>query len=156
MDTHQLVVDFLNTVDIETGADLLDDPAGWQRWCDEHQVARDTRDQARRVRDGLRTVVAGGTWSDRSTLTLPVDLQPDGVRIGGQQAVQAVLAAAVAVSTTGGWSRLKLCPADDCRRAFWDRSHNRTRIWCEMSDCGNRAKARRYRARRGAPARTST
>ena len=42
---------------------------------------------------------------------------------------------------------VKACPADDCRWAFYDRSRNRSGTWCDMSDCGNRAKARAYRKR---------
>jgi predicted RNA-binding Zn ribbon-like protein len=48
------------------------------------------------------------------------------------------------------WSelrRIKLCRAHDCGWLFVDSSRNRSRRWCDMSDCGNRAKARRFRAR---------
>jgi predicted RNA-binding Zn ribbon-like protein len=45
------------------------------------------------------------------------------------------------------WPRLKACPADDCLWAFYDHSRNRSGTWCEMGECGNRAKARRYRER---------
>lgn len=49
--------------------------------------------------------------------------------------------------------RLKLCEADDCGWLFIDASRNRSRRWCDMSDCGNRAKVRRYRRKKGpAPA----
>jgi predicted RNA-binding Zn ribbon-like protein len=36
--------------------------------------------------------------------------------------------------------------ADDrgCGYLFFDTSRNRSRRWCEMRDCGNRAKARRH------------
>lgn len=43
--------------------------------------------------------------------------------------------------------RLKLCDAHDCGWLFIDASRNRSRRWCDMADCGNRAKARRYRER---------
>lgn len=43
--------------------------------------------------------------------------------------------------------RLKLCDARDCGWLFIDASRNRSRRWCDMADCGNRAKARRYRKR---------
>lgn len=46
--------------------------------------------------------------------------------------------------------RLRLCDADDCGWLFIDASRNRSRRWCDMSDCGNRAKVRRHRARRRA------
>ena len=36
--------------------------------------------------------------------------------------------------------RLKICP--NCEWLFIDRSKNRSRTWCDMSVCGNRAKAR--------------
>lgn len=43
--------------------------------------------------------------------------------------------------------RLKICP--NCGWLFLDRSRNRSRAWCDMAVCGNRAKAsRHYRRRR--------
>lgn len=45
--------------------------------------------------------------------------------------------------------RLKLCDAHDCGWLFIDASRNRSRRWCEMAECGNRAKVRRYRERHG-------
>jgi predicted RNA-binding Zn ribbon-like protein len=50
----------------------------------------------------------------------------------------------------GTWSRLKVCPADDCQWAFYDHSRNHSRTWCEMEECGNRAKARAWRERQRA------
>lgn len=43
--------------------------------------------------------------------------------------------------------RLKFCNAHDCGWLFIDASRNRSRRWCDMGDCGNRAKVRRYRRR---------
>jgi predicted RNA-binding Zn ribbon-like protein len=43
-------------------------------------------------------------------------------------------------------SRLKSC--DGCGRLFLDASHNRSRRWCDMQGCGNRAKVARHRARK--------
>lgn len=45
-------------------------------------------------------------------------------------------------------SRLRQCGSDACHRLFIDTSRNRSRQWCDMKDCGNRAKVRRFRARR--------
>jgi predicted RNA-binding Zn ribbon-like protein len=53
--------------------------------------------------------------------------------------------AAVASGTTG---RLRICANDDCRWAFEDTSRAGRRRWCEMTSCGNVAKARRFRARK--------
>lgn len=40
--------------------------------------------------------------------------------------------------------RVKECSADHCNWLFLDASRNRSRRWCDMRDCGNRAKARRF------------
>ncbi len=45
--------------------------------------------------------------------------------------------------------RLKRCENPRCGWLFVDRSRNRSRRWCEMATCGNRAKAKRH-ARRAA------
>ena len=44
--------------------------------------------------------------------------------------------------------RLKECAQEDCRWLFLDLSKNRSRRWCTMEQCGNRAKAKRHYARR--------
>jgi len=36
------------------------------------------------------------------------------------------------------------CASDTCGWLFLDRSKNHSRRWCDMKDCGNLAKARRY------------
>ena len=41
-------------------------------------------------------------------------------------------------------ARLHTCASGTCRWLFLDTSKNRTRRWCDMKICGNRAKARRY------------
>jgi predicted RNA-binding Zn ribbon-like protein len=37
-----------------------------------------------------------------------------------------------------------MCAAQDCSWVFLDTSKNKKRRWCDMSDCGNREKARRF------------
>ena len=61
-----------------------------------------------------------------------------------------LLLAVERVQALGEWSRLKACPASDCQWAFFDSSRNRSRTWCSMDVCGNRAKTRRYRRRKDA------
>jgi predicted RNA-binding Zn ribbon-like protein len=46
--------------------------------------------------------------------------------------------------------RIKECASTTCEWVFLDRSRNHSRRWCDMSDCGNRAKARRFQARKHA------
>jgi len=45
-------------------------------------------------------------------------------------------------------SRVKLCGGESCGWLFLDTTRNRTRRWCDMRDCGNIAKVRRFRERR--------
>jgi predicted RNA-binding Zn ribbon-like protein len=40
--------------------------------------------------------------------------------------------------------RIKKCADQSCGWLFLDGSKNRSRKWCDMKDCGNRAKARRH------------
>ena len=49
--------------------------------------------------------------------------------------------------TTADLSRLRECGGEDCGWVFEDTSRNRSRQWCDMQDCGNLAKVRRYRTR---------
>lgn len=41
--------------------------------------------------------------------------------------------------------RLKQCGGENCGWLFYDTSKNGSRQWCDMKDCGNVAKVRRYR-----------
>ena len=48
----------------------------------------------------------------------------------------------------GGEARIKICGG--CGWLFHDKSKNQSRVWCDMAVCGNRTKARRNYAKRGA------
>ncbi|RKN77507.1 CGNR zinc finger domain-containing protein [Streptomyces klenkii] len=54
------------------------------------------------------------------------------------------------LTVTGEAARLKRCAEHGCAWVFWDVSKNRSRRWCSMRICGNRAKARRYSAKQAA------
>lgn len=58
-----------------------------------------------------------------------------------------VALSAAELMTLGDLSRLHECGGDDCRWLFEDTSRNRSRQWCNMQDCGNVAKVRRFRSR---------
>lgn len=58
-----------------------------------------------------------------------------------------VVQSAGEVLTDGEVVRVKECASDDCTWLFYDVSKNRSRRWCEMKDCGNKAKQRQYRRR---------
>jgi predicted RNA-binding Zn ribbon-like protein len=64
-----------------------------------------------------------------------------------------VLRSAAELLTSDDLPLLRLCASETCAWLFMDTSRNRTRRWCDMKVCGNRAKARRhYRRRRDAAA----
>jgi predicted RNA-binding Zn ribbon-like protein len=49
--------------------------------------------------------------------------------------------------TSGHPERIRICDSHTCQWLFYDTSPTRRRRWCDMSTCGNRAKAARHRAR---------
>ena len=49
--------------------------------------------------------------------------------------------------TEGDMKRLRQCDGENCSWLFVDTSKNNSRQWCDMGDCGNRAKVRRFRSR---------
>jgi predicted RNA-binding Zn ribbon-like protein len=53
----------------------------------------------------------------------------------------------VAELTGGSPERIRICDNDRCRWVFYDTSRTGRRRWCDMSTCGNRAKAARHRAK---------
>jgi predicted RNA-binding Zn ribbon-like protein len=55
-----------------------------------------------------------------------------------------VLRSAAQVLTGDDLTRVRECDSDSCRWLFLDCSRNRSRRWCDMQVCGNRAKARRH------------
>ena len=64
-----------------------------------------------------------------------------------QLAIAVAAGAYLAVRARGEWPRLKVCASPDCRWAFLDTTRNRSRRWCDMAGCGNRAKNRAWRDR---------
>jgi predicted RNA-binding Zn ribbon-like protein len=59
------------------------------------------------------------------------------------------LVEALAIEMAAGHpERLRICDSDGCRWVFYDQSRTGRRRWCDMSTCGNRAKAARLRERR--------
>jgi predicted RNA-binding Zn ribbon-like protein len=168
-----LVIDFVNTADIDAGTDALATPAGVAAWFVRHQLLPDAtthvssaeRRDALRLRDALRELMLannGGVADDRTGRELEgaarrgdlrVEFAPGGsINLGpgaeGFAGALAQLLVPVAHALTdGSWQRVKACKAADCHWAFYDRSRNRSGVWCEMAVCGNRTKVRAYRER---------
>jgi predicted RNA-binding Zn ribbon-like protein len=157
----ELVVAFLNTVDVEQDTDLLDDPTRWRDWIADQGLGppttgvptADTVGYVRTVRDALRDAVVDGREplpdgaARRTGGLVRVELHGGVPTLVANDPVGAVLAASARLAVLGDWDRVKICPADDCRWAFFDHSRNRSRTWCSMRVCGNRTKARNWRER---------
>jgi predicted RNA-binding Zn ribbon-like protein len=167
-----LVERFVNTVDHEHGREMLSSPErlrdllGLQRGI--RIGAADLR-RALEVREALRSLALennGGAADPRAAGVLEVAAARGRlvIRFGAGASrlepaarnVDGALADLVGIVHTamadGTWSRLKACRRDVCGWLFYDRSRNRSAVWCQMAVCGNRVKTKAYRERR--PART--
>ncbi len=173
-----LVQAFINShydLEHDHGAELFDSPAALVRWLAERELidpgARvDAKglERALTIRESLRALAAAnpGDQPPRAVLerldTAAAGARAEvrftggasfipGERAGLDEALGALLATVAAATIDGSWSRLKVCPGEDCGWAFFDHSRNQTGRWCSMRVCGGRAKARaHYRRRRGA------
>jgi predicted RNA-binding Zn ribbon-like protein len=61
-----------------------------------------------------------------------------------------IVRSATEVLVEGDLSRVHECSGERCGWLFLDTSKNRSRRWCDMQDCGNVAKVRRFRSRQQA------
>ncbi|HWM06740.1 MAG TPA: CGNR zinc finger domain-containing protein [Actinophytocola sp.] len=143
-----LVLDFLNTIDVEDGTDVLGDLVGWHAWLSAHGLTAAEVTPVRDARTAMRAAVGEpGSAAPGLSAQVTVSLDTGTPRLVAGDVVGAVLAAASRLVVLGEWDRIKICPADDCRWAFFDRSRNHSRTWCSMRVCGNREKARAWRER---------
>ncbi|MBK1784250.1 CGNR zinc finger domain-containing protein [Prauserella sp. ASG 168] len=128
--------------------DTLATESGWLTWARERSLRADSLADAVHARQSLRAAV-GDPDATPGEVRAPVEvaLTADGPALAPSTAVGAVFAAAARLAVLGDWPRVKICPADDCRWAFYDESRNRSRTWCSMKVCGNRQKARAFRER---------
>jgi predicted RNA-binding Zn ribbon-like protein len=92
-------------------------------------------------------VVHGAAAGPVTTLTLDA---AGGLHRDGDVTTALTAVARAAVELVGGPDRhlLRWCANDACTHPFLDRSRGGRRRWCGMAGCGDRAKARAYRARR--------
>jgi predicted RNA-binding Zn ribbon-like protein len=94
----------------------------------------------------LRSAAAG--WPTRLTVTDDGAMRVAPAGQGPAEGLAGLMLIAAEAATSGTWNRLKVCSADDCRWAFYDRSPTRSGCWCSMAVCGSRAKSRAFRRRR--------
>jgi predicted RNA-binding Zn ribbon-like protein len=112
-------------------------------------LARSAVTGAGRRRDDLDLVNAAAAAPPVTAV-----LVPGGLRRSGTADEVIATVARVAVGLLGGPDAglIRGCEDPSCSRLFIDTSRAGSRRWCQMSGCGNRAKAAGFRARRAAGA----
>lgn len=172
VNNSELIKDFINTRDLLDDEEALATPPALASWCAARGLvtpgARATATDLRRaleLREALRALLLAnnGVEVDLAAANGVLDAaaRRAGVELrfgaGGAEllprtggisgALGRVVGAVHGAMAEGSWERLKACRADDCLWVFVDHARNRSRAWCSMRECGNRAKARAYRAR---------
>lgn len=168
-----LLVEFVNTLDVEEETDALADPERLGAWIAEktgdHAGELDREDLARTLalRESLRALLRGNNGEEVETAQLvplreaaertrvrttfsadgKLDLVPARSGLSGFEA--RLLLAVERLQSHGAWPRLKACTDEECQWAFYDTTRNHSKTWCSMDVCGNREKTRRYRERKG-------
>ncbi len=167
-----LVQSFVNTLDRDQGTDVFAKDDDARAWLVEAGLLTDAGaetattgdlDLARQARESIRALIGGGGLTPAELAPLesvldvaqpPLDITPGGlVRLCPNPADRVADGLAILLliirdaQADGTWDRLKLCGNPDCRWAFYDRTHSRRGMWCDMSTCGNRIKNRNLRAR---------
>jgi predicted RNA-binding Zn ribbon-like protein len=166
----ELVRSFVNTYDHDDHTEQLADPGALTAWLADNglgapQAGSADLTRARELREALRAILQhhGGMELDpaaprivdaaaaRAQLAVAFDEHGDAVvepkAVGVDGALGGLLVTIADAQRDGTWSRLKACPAEDCQIAFYDRSRNRSAVWCDMKVCGNRHKVRSFRER---------
>lgn len=170
----ELLVDFVNTRDLEEETDSIADPAQLGEWIaertGEYLPQLDAADVQRLLdlRESLRGLMLANNGgevgeanlgpvreaAERSRFRLDFDAEdglsliPARADLSGFEA--SLLLALEHLQCHDVWPRLKACTDESCQWAFYDATRNRSRTWCSMDVCGNRQKTRRYRSRKTA------
>lgn len=167
-----LLVEFVNTRDVEEETDAIADPDLLRTWVadhtDEYIPELNILDLRRvlELREALRALLRANNGvaadegvrgslrraAERSRYRL--DFGPGGNLVlsparGDLSGFESRLLLAVErLQCEGAWPRLKACTDERCQWAFYDTTRNHSRTWCSMDVCGNREKTKRYRQRR--------
>lgn len=155
--------DFANTVDVEDRTDRLATRYGLDDWLRESGLPEgEAAEPILTLRAGLRErlLLNNGGEADRGLVAAAervLERVPVAVRLGtgpepaapgtADSALARVARDWTLTVASGEWIRLKQCPDHECLWVFWDASRSRTRRWCTMRVCGNRAKTRAYTSR---------
>ena len=167
-----LVRDYVNTLDFETGIDTIASPDELATWLSEQGLVDDfvepSEDEvadSHAVREAIRELLLAnnGVEADAAAASKTLEAAGRKARLGvrfedgrpvlapeedgARGAIGRIVATVAELAPTDEWKRLKGCRDEHCRVAFYDKSRNRSRAWCSMEVCGNREKARSFRAR---------
>jgi predicted RNA-binding Zn ribbon-like protein len=167
-----LVRDYVNTLDFETGIDQIGTPDELATWFSEQGLVDDLVEpteqehrDALAVREAIRELLLANNAVAMDAAAASKTLEEAGrkahlgVRFedgrpvlspeddGTRGAIGRIVALVAELAQTDEWKRLKGCRDENCRVAFYDKSRNRSRAWCSMEVCGNRDKQRGYRER---------
>jgi predicted RNA-binding Zn ribbon-like protein len=170
-----LVRDYVNTFDFETGVDEIATPDELATWFSEQGLVDDLVEpteqevvDAAAVREAIRELLLANNGGEVDAGAASQTLEEAGrkahlgVRFedgrpvlapeddGARGALGRIVATVAELAPTDDWKRLKTCRDEHCRVAFFDKSRNRSRAWCSMEVCGNREKARTFRHRHAA------
>jgi predicted RNA-binding Zn ribbon-like protein len=169
----ELVIEFVNTRDIDAGKDELESPRQLGAWLTDRGLIgpgaqEPSEGELRRalaLREALRELMLannGGEPAPGAAAELEqaarrgelvVRFEADGsARLapgdaGLDGALARLLVVVVRAQGDGSWQRVKACREGSCQWAFYDGSRNRSGVWCDMAVCGNRTKVRAYRKR---------
>jgi predicted RNA-binding Zn ribbon-like protein len=173
-DDIELVSSFVNTLEknpTRPDEESFDSPEALRSWMTEQGIPAgddlgpEDVERAIEFREAMRLLLLANNGSELDAGVLRrlrtaadaglirVEIEDDGqayprpAQAGVSALIARLLAAVADIQCAGTWERLKACGADDCQWAFYDVSRNRSRTWCSMESCGNRAKTRAYRAR---------
>ena len=172
-----LVRDYVNTFDFETGIDAIATPDELAMWFSEQGLVDDLVEpsdeelaDAVAVREAIRDLLLthNGVEADSEAASKTLEEAGRkahlGVRFedgrpvlapeddGARGALGRIVATVAELAPSDEWKRLKTCCDETCRVVFYDKSRNRSRAWCSMEVCGNREKARSFRQRHTAHA----
>jgi len=177
----EFVREFVNTRELDPDREDIGDAQALGTWLDDHGIpvagslAEPDVQRAQSFREAIRDLLLANNGEElpgasleelrtaASSAPLQIEVSGDGslatapAASGVDALIARTLSVAAAAQERGEWQRLKACRSHDCVWAFYDRSRNRSRHWCSMGVCGNRAKTRAYRAKRasrGTPAET--
>jgi predicted RNA-binding Zn ribbon-like protein len=167
-----LVQAYVNTVDLEDGPEEFSDPNALASWLvarglmePGHPAEAADLKHAIAVREAIRGIIGANSGAgvypvDIATLNeaagasrLRIRFGPDGTArlepgVGGVVgAMGRIVGSVFTAMTEPDWKRLKLCDSQTCRWVFYDQSRNHSSRWCDMAECGNREKAKRFRER---------